>query len=392
MVLLPASAGTTVLYGSAVILLNTLKDEASWWAHQVSIALDIPFDAVLALLCAGLIGPRGDRDAQLAEVARFAAERQERHIFEKLVEAARRVRERSEVGAACGPALTLAALFEGKNPEVLRCISWDVLSTGRDIIAGGGPLDQVGEGPAELYYLSQPCLLTQCTAFLSHSWHDDGEQKWLALEAWCADYGDAFGCLPHLWLDKVCIEQSNIQADLQCLPIFIAGCNTLLIVCGTTYTARLWCCVELFVHDSMHMEDESRDAPTVITIGANDDEHERVHTSWRNFDAAACQCFDARDKTRIISVIERHPDGIDGFNRHMRTLATEVFGRSYQSGKQSQRSEPSGFRPSGISSGTDTMASTDRRVAPGAPPQQLGAEFTGLVDVIPGSVPFEPRQ
>ena len=219
---------------------------------------------------------------------------------------------------------------------------------------------------ARIYQLSQSCRLTECTAFLSHSWHDDGQQKWLALETWCADYGHTDGCSPQLWLDKVCIEQSNIQADLQCLPIFLAGCNTLLIVSSITYTARLWCCVELFVYDCMQVEEESRHAPTVITIGADDDERERVFSSWRGFDATACQCFDARGKARIISVIERHPGGIDGFNRHIRTLATDTFGRR-------------------------SLVSSARSVAPRAQPQQLGAELANLVEVVPGSVPAEPH-
>ena len=72
--------------------------------------MDIPFDAALALVCAGLLGPVGDRTAELAIVGRLAAARREGQILVKLVDAAR---------SHAGPALMLASLFEGEKPEVL---------------------------------------------------------------------------------------------------------------------------------------------------------------------------------------------------------------------------------------------------------------------------------
>ena len=46
--------------------------------------------------------------------------------------------------------------------------------------------------------------------------------------------------------DKACIDQDNIQQSLACLPVFLAGCQTLLVVAGPTYCSRLWCVMELF--------------------------------------------------------------------------------------------------------------------------------------------------
>ena len=46
--------------------------------------------------------------------------------------------------------------------------------------------------------------------------------------------------------DKACIDQNNIQQSLACLPVFLAGCQTLLVVAGTSYCSRLWCVMELF--------------------------------------------------------------------------------------------------------------------------------------------------
>ena len=36
-----------------------------------------------------------------------------------------------------------------------------------------------------------------------------------------------------------------------CLPVFLAGCKQLFIVCGPTYLERLWCVLELFVFIEM---------------------------------------------------------------------------------------------------------------------------------------------
>ena len=46
--------------------------------------------------------------------------------------------------------------------------------------------------------------------------------------------------------DKACIDQNNTQQSLACLPVFLAGCQTLLVVAGPTYCSRLWCVMELF--------------------------------------------------------------------------------------------------------------------------------------------------
>ena len=39
---------------------------------------------------------------------------------------------------------------------------------------------------------------------------------------------------------QACIDQSNIEASLAVLPIFLAGCKYLLILPGHTYATRLW--------------------------------------------------------------------------------------------------------------------------------------------------------
>merc|ERR1712008_256971 len=104
-----------------------------------------------------------------------------------------------------------------------------------------------------------------------------GELKWKAISEHCSVFERKYGRSPTIWLDKVCIDQAQISRDLRCLPVFLAGCNELLVTSGSTYTSRLWCCVELFVHFSMRIEDGSRREPHIVLLA--EDECERAAVS-----------------------------------------------------------------------------------------------------------------
>ena len=97
-----------------------------------------------------------------------------------------------------------------------------------------------------LFKKSVKQTLGNCDAFISHSWSDDGTQKFAALERWASNFKDTHGYHPQVWIDKVCVNQTDISSDLLCLPIFTAGCQTLLILAGPTYPERLWCIIEIF--------------------------------------------------------------------------------------------------------------------------------------------------
>ena len=111
------------------------------------------------------------------------------------------------------------------------------------------------------------------------SWRDDGDMKYAKLHE--HEWGKAE---PTIWLDKVfdcaalidlirttqhnilstdhmtccdailrlvsqaCIDQSNIDASLAVLPIFLAGCQKLLILPGPSYATRLWVRVQHACH------------------------------------------------------------------------------------------------------------------------------------------------
>ena len=101
-------------------------------------------------------------------------------------------------------------------------------------------------GSAELSAAAAPVELGGVDAFISHSWSDDGDAKFMALSRWAAEFEQHAGREPVLWLDKACIDQDDIDASLLGLPIYVSGCTRLLVLDGPTYSTRLWCIMEIF--------------------------------------------------------------------------------------------------------------------------------------------------
>lgn len=286
-----------------------------------------------------------------------------------------------------GPACTLAALFEGVDAESLldiaisrfRCISWDVLKKHPELIVDAAPLD--GTVAANDYHLSRPCKLASCDAFWSHSWHDDGSLKWKELRTWCEEFMlNNGGRAPNIWFDRVCVDQRNIVRDLQCLPIFIAGCNHLLVTCGHTYTSRLWCCVELFVYMSMLVDDETKSGPIplVRVLGRSDTEKQQVIDRWHKFDITLCDCFSTVDKVRILNVVETC-GGSTEFNVLIRKFAHRISVPDCIEGSASKRA----FGPVLASSSTLGARSPNRTPSPEMCSTPRSPPSSGPLDMCP---------
>jgi hypothetical protein len=155
-----------------------------------------------------------------------------------------------------------------------------------------------------LYALSEPAVLGSCDAFVSHSWSDDASAKWAVLQEWCASFRALHGREPLLWIDKFCIDQTEINADLQCLPVFLCGCRELLVLCGTTYFSRLWCIMELFTHHHAGLANRRLTVRPVLKDGREDRDLRRVVLAIQRFDVEACACSCRRDRLRMIEIIE----------------------------------------------------------------------------------------
>ncbi len=253
------TAGTTVLVICTFVLDSTLSSISvvglGVLVSACAVVPDMLANTAAAGMLAGFWGPTAAPFAVeegLSLAASQAVQRRERLVRERLLRAVNA--RTSETGAAA----TIAALIGTTDPATLviqavqrfRCISWTSLLSHPELILDDRTLDgTVASG--HLYQLSSPCELSRCDTFLSHSWHDDKELKWAALQRWCQTFEQRQGRAARLWFDKVCIDQSNIAEDLECLPIFLAGCNGMLVLSGRTYTTRLWCVLEVFAYESV---------------------------------------------------------------------------------------------------------------------------------------------
>jgi len=168
-----------------------------------------------------------------------------------------------------------------------------------------------------LAILTQKGRLGGVDAFVSHSWGDNPKKKWVVLQKWRDTFkAENAGTEPTLWIDKYSINQNKIADSLACLPVYLVGCQKLVILCGTTYLERLWCLVEIYVF--LHMGGAVDDIE-VLLLGGNSppacDSSCGVRASWssashirleeqiRNFNPRAARCHSDYDTDRLQAVI-----------------------------------------------------------------------------------------
>ena len=190
-----------------------------------------------------------------------------------------------------------------------RLLASDLQSNTAKAAASSEP----GADGLSLQERTEKLALGDCEAFFSHSWSDDGERKHAALVKWAGSFAASHeGRTPRLWLDKACIDQSNISESLSCLPIFLAGCQQLLIVAGPTYPTRLWCLLECFTFVKMGGELSRVQVDTL--------EGDEVEQSLMQMDAATARCFLERDRQHLLAVIETGFGDAQRFNLVLRDI------------------------------------------------------------------------
>jgi hypothetical protein len=170
----------------------------------------------------------------------------------------------------------------------------------------------------ELYNKTSQAEFGQVDAFVSHSWSDDGDAKYVRMKEWAA------GREVSIWLDKACLDQRDITASLAGLPVFLAGCKKLLVLAGPTYASRLWCVMEIFVF--VRMGGKQSDMVVRLLSGATN-----LAPALLKFDAGKAKTFDPNDKERLWAVIEAAFGTFHPFNKIVR----EVFNKELQRGRSS---------------------------------------------------------
>ena len=214
----------------------------------------------------------------------------------------------SSKGTAEQEAATIAALLGGGSADAA--------------LAGGAarfralPLSELteedlsGSADSGLHVKTRPAALGDVDGFVSHSWSDNGVAKYKVLQEWSRSRSKQGSAT--VWLDKACIDQSSIAADLQALPVFLSGCKELLVVAGSTYSKRLWCVVEVFV---FLKTGGSQERMFIADLGGDS-----VRGMLDQFDALEAKCFLKRDRERLLAVIESGYGDCVKFNRKVRGI------------------------------------------------------------------------
>ena len=158
-------------------------------------------------------------------------------------------------------------------------------------------------------------------AFITHSWQDPGDQKFEALQEWGDEYRSKHGGKePLVWLDKACVDQNNIDQALTALPVFLAGCDELVVLNGPSYSSRLWCAMEIFTFLKMG---GNKGRVNAFKLGKGKTPRRMKSNPLERFDATKATCFKLSDKHKLLGVIETGAGSLHHFNLQVRSLFSD---------------------------------------------------------------------
>jgi hypothetical protein len=225
-----------------------------------------------------------------------------------------------------GTAVSVAGFLGGKSSEhihstakrLFRGVTLDVVE--KEAMASSTP-DPL------LLEKTVPATLGQVDAFLSHSWHDDSELKWEQLQIYREEFKQANGGRePLIWIDKYCLDQNNLTDGLMCLPVFLAGCNSLLVLAGTTYSRRLWCVMELFIFLIMGGSETAVDV-RLLCNNLDTAEREALIQDLESFDAKQAKCSVQDDEDRMLGAIAGAFGSLEAFSKDVRKTLGSILRR-----------------------------------------------------------------
>ena len=225
-----------------------------------------------------------------------------------------------------GTAVSVAGFLGGKSSEhihstakrLFRGVTLDMVE--KEAMASSTP-DPL------LLEKTVPATLGQVDAFLSHSWHDDSELKWEQLQIYREEFKQANGGRePLIWIDKYCLDQNNLTDGLMCLPVFLAGCNSLLVLAGTTYSRRLWCVMELFIFLIMGGSETAVDV-RLLCNNLDTAEREALIQDLESFDAKQAKCSVQDDEDRMLGAIAGAFGSLEAFSKDVRKTLGSILRR-----------------------------------------------------------------
>jgi len=212
-------------------------------------------------------------------------------------------------------------------------------------ICGADPQNVSG-----LYGLSRPLRHGEVIDFfMSHSWHDNAEQRWEKLVAIAAEFLRDHARYPTYWLDKVCIDQRRIADGLKVLPVHVMACRQVLVLCGSTYPERLWCIWELCVLCSFAREQQALERIKLVPLKTEG--NSPVWECLAQFDVDSARCYDPNEQTKLLRAIGSI--GKDSFNAKIRGLGSAMKERFDD--RSSQASISAGTNDCGVAVASEAI-------------------------------------
>mmetsp|Transcript_25315 Transcript_25315/g.62681 ORF Transcript_25315/g.62681 Transcript_25315/m.62681 type:complete len:166 (-) Transcript_25315:139-636(-) len=149
---------------------------------------------------------------------------------------------------------------------------------------------------------------------------------------------------PRLFLDPACINHARLLDSLACLPVFLAGCNKLLVLRGPSFLQRLWCITECYVFLEMGGTAEQIELINLTRQEGGGQQGDAaddaaLELALRSFDARNATCTLEEDCSRLLSVIESAFGGVGRFNEQLRAVLLQACASSQ---KRRQARTPSG--------------------------------------------------
>lgn len=249
---------------------------------------------------------------------------------------------------ATAPGTATCAELLALGQSKLRCAEWDAegfhLLFSRLATAGGkasashGAKSAGGEKAKEdqqLRQMTRPLAPNEkIDLFVSHSWHDDGMAKFSALQEVAEAFKRREGRWPTFWVDALCFDQTDITNSLKLLPVNVAACDTVLVLCGATYCSRLWCVWELYTVFAFAPKQQAigriQLQPLVEAASHGQASKRQVHVhvpaSLSKFELSGARCYDPNEEGKIRGIIR--DCGQASFESHVRELGEALLERA----------------------------------------------------------------
>lgn len=163
-------------------------------------------------------------------------------------------------------------------------------------------------------------------AFVSHSQHDDEQQKWRWLKQWAVAYHTEHDRWPSIWYDRACIDEKtpDVQASLAALPLIVIGCQRLIVLAGPTYTSRLWALIEMITF--MWSQEGNKEMLEIIPLlkkyGDREEEQALLKT-LEETDVSVAECAYEEDRQLMLGVIESTYGTVDSLNKKLQRLLAD---------------------------------------------------------------------